>query len=62
VTSERYDEYLSKYPSSVRAVIKKDGKDMDKKTLCLKVSYYNHNKANKLLFRILEERLSFWWD
>lgn len=62
VTSERYDEYLSKYPSSVREVIKKDGKDMDKKTLCLKVSYYNHNKANKLLFRILEERLAFWWD
>ena len=62
VTSERYDEYLSKYPSSVRAVIKKDGKDMYKKTLCLKVSYYNHNKANKLLFRILEERLLFWWD
>ena len=62
VTSERYDEYLLKYPSSVRAVIKKDGKDMDKKTLCLKVSYYNHNKANKLLFRILEERLLFWWD
>lgn len=62
VTSERYDEYLSKYPSSVRAVIKQDGKDIDKKTLCLKVSYYNHNKANKLLFRVLEERLAFWWD
>ena len=34
----------------------------DKKTLCLKVSYYNHSKANKLLFRVLEERLVFWWD
>lgn len=62
VTSERCDEYLSKYPSSVRAVIKEYGKEEDKKTLCLRVSYYNHKKANKLLFQILEERLSFWWD
>jgi hypothetical protein len=34
----------------------------DKKTLCLLVSYYNHNKANKLLFRVLEEKLAQWWD
>ena len=60
--SERYDEFLSKYPSSVRAVIKEHGEQDDKKRLCLLVSDYNHNKANKLLFRVLEERLAFWWD
>lgn len=60
--SERYDEFLSKYPSSVRAVIKKHGEQEDKQRLCLMVSYYNHEKANKLLFRILEERLTYWWD
>lgn len=59
---EKYDEYLSKYPSSVRAVIKEHGQQDDKKRLCLLVSYYNHSKANKLLFRILEERLGYWWD
>ena len=59
---EKYDDFLSKYPSSVRAVIKEHGEQEDKKTLCLRVSYYNHNKANKLLFRILEERLAYWWD
>lgn len=62
VTSERYDEYLSKYPSSVRAVLKEHGEQDDKKRLCLLVSYYNHKKANKLLFRVLEEKLAFWWD
>ena len=61
-TDERFDDYLNKYPSSVRVVIKKHGVIEDKKTLCLEVSYYNHNKANKLLFRILEERLPHWWD
>lgn len=59
---EKFDEFLSKYPSSVRAVIKEHGEQDDKKRLCLLVSYYNHNKANKLLFRLLEERLAFWWD
>lgn len=59
---EKYDEYLSKYPSSVRAIIKEHGEQDDKKRLCLLVSYYNHKKANKLLFRVLEEKLAFWWD
>jgi len=61
-TDERFDDYLNKYPSSVRAVIKKNGVIENKKTLCLEVSYYNHNKANKLLFRILEEKITQWWD
>jgi len=60
--TERFDEYLNKYPSSVRATIKEHGLQDDKKRLCLMVSYYNHNKANKLLFRVLEERLNQWWD
>ena len=60
--SERYNEFLSKYPSSVRAVVKEHGEQNDKQRLCLLVSYYNHKKANKLLFRILEERLTYWWD
>ena len=60
--SERYNEFLSKYPSSVRAVVKEHGEQDDKNRLCLMVSYYNHEKANKLLFQILEERLAYWWD
>jgi hypothetical protein len=60
--SERFDEYLNKYPSSVRAVIKEHGEQEDKKRLCLMVSYYNHRKANKVLFRVLEENVANWWD
>jgi len=61
-TAERYDDYLSKYPSSVRALTKEHGEELDKQRLCLMVSNYNHKKANKLLFRILEEKISYWWD
>ena len=59
---EKYDEYLMKYPSSVRTIIKQHGEQDDKKRLCLLVSYYNHNKANKILFRVLEENVAHWWD
>ena len=59
---EKYDEYLMKYPSSVRAIIKQHGEQDDKKRLCLLVSYYNHKKANKILFRVLEENVTHWWD
>jgi hypothetical protein len=60
--TERFDEYLNKYPSSVRAIIKEHGEQDDKKRLCLMVSYHNHKKANKVLFRVLEENVAHWWD
>ncbi len=60
--AERFDEYLKLYPSSIRAIVKEHGEIEDKKVLCIRVSDYNHRKANALLFRILEERLAYWWD
>jgi hypothetical protein len=61
VLSERYDEFLMKYPSSVRKVLK-EKPDLDKRDLCFYVSYYNQEKAHDLLFRVLRERMRWWWD
>lgn len=61
VLSERYDEYLNKYKSSVRKVLKKEG-ELDKDTLCMLVARHNQEKARKLLFNILNERIEGWWD
>ena len=61
VLSERYDEFLMKYPSSVRKVLK-EKTDLDKRDLCFYVSHYNQEKAHDLLFRILRERMRCWWD
>jgi len=61
VISERYDEYLKKYPSSVRCVLKRKGK-ISKKDLCFYVSLHNQEKAKNLLFKILKERMQWWWD
>jgi len=61
VLSERYDEFLMKYPSGVRKVLR-DKPDLDKRDLCFYVSHYNQEKAHDLLFRVLRERMGWWWD
>ena len=62
VLSENYDEFLKKYPSSVRKVLKEFGKDLEKDTLCLFVARHNQEKARKLLFKLLEQKIERWWD
>ena len=58
---EEDDKFLSKYPSTVRKVMK-DKPDINKSDLCHFVSRYNEERANDLLFRILRERMRWWWD
>ena len=61
VISENYDAYLRKYPSSVRKVLKKKS-GLDKRDLCYYVAKHNEKKAHDLLFKILKERMRWWWD
>ena len=61
VISENYDEYLKKYPSSVRKVSKQKP-DLNKKDLCFWVAKHNEEKAHDLLHRVLKERMRHWWD
>ena len=61
VISENYDDYLKKYPSSVRIILK-EKPDLNKKDLCFYVAKHNQEKAHNLLFKILKERMRWWWD
>lgn len=61
VISENYDDYLKKYPSSVRKVSKQKP-DLDKKDLCFWVGRHNEEKAHDLLHKVLKERMGYWWD
>ena len=61
VLSESYDEFLKKYPSSVRKVLKQRP-DLNKKDLCFYVAKHNQERAHNLLFKILKERMRWWWD
>ena len=62
VLSENYDEFLKKYPSSVRKVLKEKGNDLEKDVLCHYVARHNQEKAKKLLFKILDQKIERWWD
>jgi len=61
VISENYNEYIKKYPSSVRKVLK-ENPNLDKKDLCFYVAKHNEEKAHNLLHRVLKERMGRWWD
>jgi hypothetical protein len=61
IISENYDEYIKKYPSSVRKVLK-EKPDLDKKDLCFWVARHNEEKAHNLLHKVLKERMKGWWD
>jgi hypothetical protein len=62
ILSETYDEFLKKYPSSVRKVLKEKGNDLEKDVLCHYVARHNQEKARKLLFKLLEQKIERWWD
>jgi hypothetical protein len=60
---EMYDEYLAKYPSTLRRVLKqypqyKNNKDR----LSMIVSMQQQKKCRNLLFEILKQKSANWWD
>lgn len=61
IKSERYNEYLSKYKSSLRQVYKKYPQ-ATKRDYCMYVAKHNQDKAKDLLFKILKDRIERWWD
>ena len=66
-TTKRDDcrSYISKYPRTEKSVLsnpKYKNYDGNDKTIALAMGIERHNKARKLLFKILEQRIEHWWD
>ncbi len=74
-TSEHFDDYFKKYPLAYKKVLvdkklqifgieARDGEtEVDaKQRIAMNIGYYNHNRARKLLFKIMEENIEGWWD
>jgi hypothetical protein len=59
------DQYLEKYPHALK-VAKKDPRFKNyfegKRNGVIAVGIVRHEKAKKLLFKILEQRIEHWWD
>lgn len=67
---EKYEEYYKKYPLIHKRVLKGegpftlDGRDEKeiKKVVAMNIAHINHDRARKLLFKIMEEGIEGWWD
>lgn len=67
---EKYDDYFAKYPLVYKKVLKGEGiftldgrdeADM-KRVIAMNIAHLNHDRARKLLFKIIEENIEGWWD
>jgi len=64
---ENFDVYFKKYPLIYKRVLNGEGffklKDQDdKEKIAMNISQINHDRARKLLFKLMERNIEGWWD
>jgi hypothetical protein len=65
---ENFDDYFAKYPLIYKRVLNGeghfnlDGRREDKQIIAMNIAHINHDRARKLLFKIMEEHIERWWD
>lgn len=60
--SDNTVEYYKKYKNSVRQLSKLGEYTTSDNYFPLHLAHHNHEKAKRLLFRIMEEKIESWWD
>ena len=43
-------------------IIDRVGREEDKQLIAMNIGYINHDRARKMLFKIMEENIEGWWD
>jgi hypothetical protein len=64
------DDYFKRYPRQYKRVINGELLDWigkptdvtDKQRIALCIAYENQQRSKRLLFKILQQRLDYWWD
>ena len=66
---ENFDDYFKKYPLIYKRVLAGEGpfqpisfKQEDKQRIAMNIAHINHDRARKLLFKIMEQNIEKWWD
>lgn len=65
---ENFDDYFAKYPLIYKRVMNgegvfnREGREDDKQIIAMNIAKINHERARKLLFKIMEEEIERWWD
>jgi hypothetical protein len=70
ILEEDFDGYIKKYPLIEKRVMtgegifSLDGKDSleIKQKIAMNIGQINHNRARKLLFKLMEQNIEKWWD
>jgi hypothetical protein len=61
-----FDEYLEKHKSVVHRVILDKEHQIwscdNSRNISFNVAQYNHDRARRLLFTLLDRRISYWWE
>jgi len=64
---ENFDDYFAKYPLIYKRVMNGEGwlkieDENDKDRIASNIAHINHDRARKLLFKIIEQNIEGWWD
>ena len=62
--SENFDDYFAKRKTAYQYVMKNGGMfaNEDKKRIAMNMGQYQHNKARRILFTIMERNIECWWE
>jgi hypothetical protein len=68
--AENFDDYFKKYPLIYKRVIDGEGpftldgeNDLTmRQRIAMNIGYINHDRASKLLFKIMQKNIEKWWD
>ena len=65
---ENFDDYFAKYPLIYKRVMNdegvfnREGREDDKHIIAMNIAHINHDRARKLLFKLMEQNIEGWWD
>jgi len=65
---ENFDDYFAKYPLihkrvlSGEGIFTREGREEDKQIIAMNIGLINQSRAQKLLFKIMEQNILGWWD
>jgi len=68
ILEENFDDYFKKYPLIYKRVLNgegvfgRKGRKDDKQVIAMNIARINHDRARKLLFKLMEENIERWWD
>ena len=70
IKSENFEDYFKKYPLIYKRVlngegvfpIDKESEPERKQSIAMNIAHINHDRARKLLFKLMEQNIEQWWD